>query len=355
MKIAIIIPNLMESAPYVKNFTDVFDSIGADYEFICWDRNQVLTQPIKSEKMIVFKRSGHESNHLLRKLYDYYMFSRFVVKSLKSKRYDYLTVHTIVCSIFLDKFIRKAYKGRYIFDIRDYSPIYPYVKNNVRKLISSSSFTIISSDEYKRWLPKDKDYVLGHNVRKQDLESSFYKNDFNVNKYFTILTIGQIRDFSSNSRIIDSFGNKHNFIVKFAGSGLDKENLELYSRDRYSNIHFTGRYNKEEEGNLVKNSDFINIVLPTTAFAMTQMTNRFYLSLIYKKPMIVNYESIQAKFVEKYSLGIVVNSSEDIHDKLMQYSKVFDIQVFDKGCEDMLKIITQDIDNFENEIIRHFI
>ena len=358
MKIAIIIPNIVESLPYVNNYTDVFDKMKADYEIICWNRNELNSVSQIANKTHIFNHPGLESNSLLKKMYDYWLFSRFVIKCLKRNKYDYLTVHTIVCGIFLYKFIKKKYEGRYIFDIRDYSSIVPFVVNKIEKLINSSSFSVISSLGYKSWLPQKNDYILGHNVRRNIIENSMSISkkgtDKQFNEIITILTIGQIRDFEPNSRIIDSFGNKDNCKVIFAGIGLEKERLENFSMSKYSNIHFTGRYQKEEENNIVKMADFINIVLPPSPYFRTQIANRFYLSLTSRKPLIVNEESIHARFVEKYKLGIVINSTDNIHDKVMAYIESFNKNEFDKACEDIIAIIFNDIQKFESEIIKHF-
>ena len=53
------------------------------------------------------------------------------------------------------------------------------------------------------------------------------------------------------------------------------------------------------------------------------MTNRFYLSLIFKKPMIVNKDSIQASFVKKYNLGIIISSEDNISERIMDYKNSF--------------------------------
>lgn len=359
MKIAIIIPNIIDSTPYVKNFTDVFDRIGAEYEFICWNRNELKMVSKEKEKKYVFNHPGPESNSLCRKIYDYWLFSRFVIKCLSNTQYDYLTVHTIVCGFFLNNFLKNNFEGRYVFDIRDYSPITPFINKQIEKLIRNSSFSVISSNGYKKWLPQKYDYILGHNVRKKLIENTInnQRDDDILPLYdeIRILTIGQIRDFESNSRIIDSFGNKNKIKLIFAGSGLEKEKLEKFSKERYSNIYFTGRYQKNQEKKIVENSDFINIVLPSSSLFRTQMSNRFYLSLVSRKPMIVNSESIQARFVKKYKLGIVVNSTDDIYDKLTEYIREFDKNVFDNGCEEMIANIFQDINNFEDEIIKHFV
>ncbi|TXD50335.1 MULTISPECIES: glycosyltransferase family 4 protein [unclassified Polaribacter] len=358
MKIAIIIPNVIESVPYIKNYIDVFDRMEVNYEIICWDRNQIYTALTNTDRMHLYNYSGPESNSMVQKNYDYWLFSRFVVKCLKSNNYDFLTVHTIVMGCFLGNYLKKEFKSRYIFDIRDYSPMYPFVKKKVANLIRNSIFTTISSEGFKKWLPKYSNYVMGHNVRKRVIENALMlscgneiKRDSNK---INVLTIGQIRDFTSNSRLIESLGNKDNIRMTFAGSGLATEKLKNFSKMKFFNVLFSGRYNKDDEGDIVKESDFINVILPISVLSNTLTSNRFYLSLVHKKPLIVNSESFQAELVLKYNLGFVVDSTDDIHIKLLEYIERFDKVKFENGCFKILNVIFHDIQKFEDKITFHF-
>ena len=353
MKIGIINPNIIENDPYVGYYTDVFDGIGVDYKYIGWNRNHLYPVTYKSEKAEIFHYYSPESNSNFRKIYDYWLFSRFVIKCLKKEKYDFLTIHTLVNSLFLSNQLKRNFTNKYVFDVRDYSPIYPFVKNLVKNVIQNSAFTVISSSEYKTWLPRDCDYLMGHNVKKSFVERALgeQKIERKINKEIVVLTIGQISNFSANSRLISSLGNKPTIKIVFAGHGSQKENLELFSKGTFSNVFFSGKYQKEEEPSIVKTADFINIVLPNTGLAFnTPMSNRFYLSLLYKIPMIVNEESVQAKWVKEFHLGFVVTAEEDIYEKLMKYKENFDLKEFTDGCLKMLSIVHKEINVFENSL-----
>ena len=66
--------------------------------------------------------------------------------------------------------------------------------------------------------------------------------------------------------------------------------------------------------------------------------------------MIVNEESIHASFVKKYNLGLIVNSEDDIYERIIDYKASFDYKIFINGCNDIIKIIKNDIRVFQNEI-----
>jgi type IV secretory pathway VirB4 component len=67
--------------------------------------------------------------------------------------------------------------------------------------------------------------------------------------------------------------------------------------------------------------------------------------------MIVNIESIQAKFVSEYKLGIVLKPSDQLNEKLQTYITEFNEEEFENGCLKMLEKIRNDIADFENKII----
>ncbi|UQD56125.1 hypothetical protein [Flavobacterium sp. K5-23] len=352
MKVGIVLSGNIESQPYVSYYTDVFDNIDIDYEYICWDREKVNPSVYNNHNVISIDVKGSVRNNNFRKLYDYWLFSKNVKNHLDKNHYDFLLIHTIVNGVFLKNYLIKYYKNKYIFDIRDYSPIYPFVKNTVEKIITQSLFTSVSSEGFLKWLPNKSKVVISHNVSKYSLDVSLLNNNglLNNNDSITILTIGKIRDFYSNKRVINDLGNKQGIKMIFSGSGIESEKLETFSLNNYNNILFTGPYEKKDESTFVKSSNMLNIVLPKNILSTSLISNRFYLALTHRKLMIVNEESFQATFIKKYNLGIIVKSEDDIYVKMMEYIKDFDYNSFDKGCDDLIGIIKKDIVIFENTI-----
>ena len=68
----------------------------------------------------------------------------------------------------------------------------------------------------------------------------------------------------------------------------------------YNNVKFTGYYPKKEEFSIVDGCDFMNIILPDDTLSRYLISNRFYLSLLRRKPMIVSSGGIQAEYVKEY-------------------------------------------------------
>jgi hypothetical protein len=353
MRVAIICPSNIENAPYIKYYTDVFDSMNeVEYVYITWNRFK-LKSKIINNNIYEFDKSSPTNIPNIKKYYHFKLYSNYVEKVLREGKFDFILVFTLQAALFLSRYLLRNYKYKYIFDIRDYSPIYPYFRSRIKKTIKFSATTTISSLGFKGWLPGGYSYTLGHNADKtminkainKDFKKVVLKNSKSVN----ILTIGQLRDISSNSRLILSLNNNLNFNLYFVGYGQASNSLKYISKD-FNNVFFKGRYNKKDEAKIVEQFDLINILLPVTPADNTLMSNRFYLSLIHRKPMIVNQESIQAKYVLKYNVGLIIKNNDNIPDKITEYINSFEEALYNLGCSDLLKEIKNDIDIFEFKI-----
>ena len=141
---------------------------------------------------------------------------------------------------------------------------------------------------------------------KYSLDLSDLLKDTESENGIDILTIGAIRDFSSNIEVTKAIANQDGFTLRFVGRGQGTvEKLQAYCDEvKASNVSFIGGYNKPEEAGYVKTSTFMNIFYPRIITHDTALSNRFYNSLIYRKPMIVTKDTIQGDYAEKYNVGV---------------------------------------------------
>lgn len=351
MKVCIIVPNIPENLPYINYYTDILDNNNVEFDILLWDRNHKLEYDTLPPNYYSYRKSGNESNNYLRKSFDFFWYSKFVTKHLSQNNYDTIIVCGIILAIYLKKTLISRYKFKYVFDIRDYSISLFLYKLSMNKLVTHSALNVISSEGYKKWLPVNANYILSHNIRKSLLLEDYkLKNSLLSNNKIEILTIGQLRDFESNIRIINAFGLNNKIRLKYSGDGLDSIKIQKFAKNNSTNCCFTGKYKKNDEHLIVKSCDFINVLLPEKDFVMTQMTNRFYLGILYRKPLIVNKKSIQYYFVSKYNLGFGVHLNDDLNFNLNRYLNSFDPMLFETGCREMIKDILKDIDYFENKI-----
>lgn len=349
MKVALVLPAEPEMAPYIHYYTNILEQKSIDYDLIAWNRSGNNLKHAKN--LIMYEVVSPDTLKKSKKVAGYIGFVRFVKKRLQAIEYDVVIIHTILPAVLLSRLLLKKYAGRYILDIRDRGSLLSLWKYRLKDLLSNSALNVISSPGFKRWLPKGE-FCLSHNIGLNGLEGKPIVGGIFFGEMITILSIGQIRFYEANKFVIDSLANNKRYYMHYAGFGPDSERLKEYcTMNHIDNVYFSGRYLKQDEPQILANSDFINIVFPNTIGALYAMPNRFYGAAIFRKPVIVSEGSIQAEYVRKYGMGIVVSQTDNLRAKIESYIESFDANEFIKGCDDFLEEIKSDNLDFENHFI----
>ncbi len=348
-KIAIIIPDNPERQPHVALFTRLFDEYRIDYEIICWVKNGVS---LEHNNWHVYNNDFDNRSSIIQKFIYMYKFCIFTKKIIRRNKYKYLISFSISSSIFLFDLLIRKYRNKYIFDIRDYSQIlniFP-CKRLLNILINNSFFTTISSLGFLAWLPKNANkYILSHNIDECKLKVIF-PYDINLSTK-RILTIGNLRDVDANTHIINAFCNTE-YKLEFAGDGYAAPILKEYCiKEEIRNVIFKGAYKKADEDSIIDGCDIMNIYLPNNTVSNYLMTNRFYLSVLFCKPMIVSSGCFQAELVKRFNLGVVVSKNDDIYHKVNSYIHSFDKKEYYIGRNDFLNQVRKDVEIFHNHLL----
>lgn len=353
MKVALIIPGSIWFAPYVRNYTRIFDEQKVDYGIISWNREG----DDKPEGFQYNKRceSGHDSAS-----FSAYMgYLKFIKSTIIEQGFDRIIIFGPQITCLLSAFLLRYFRGRYMIDYRDLSIEQKFgFKQLFALMLKYSCVNVISSPGFKRCLPKRK-YYLSHNfdVRAviDALENNCSEDGFNVDKGISVLTIGAIRDYSSNIEVTKALANKEGFTLRFVGRGKGTvERLQDYCNEVAArNVTFVGGYDKPEESGYVKSSTFMNIFYPRIITHDTALSNRFYNSLIYRKPMIVTKNTIQGYYAEKYKVGIAVQDCQNLIDDLKSFLKQ-DYYEYCKRCNGLLKVFLKDQYEFV-EAVKKFV
>lgn len=324
MKIALVCPSNILYMPYVENYTNILDEIDLQYDSINWDRFKIEKD---SEFTYRDSKIGHQRSFL-----DYFKYSRFVLNILEKNNYDKVVVFGIQLVFFLKSYLIKEYSNKYIIDIRDYNRIINYF--NLEKAVDHSNFTVLSSPGYKEWLPKSNKYIINHNTKIESLdELKVIDSDIKNTDVININYIGSIRDYKININFINSLKNKKHIALNFHGEGAINKDIENHVINQtIGNVKLTGRYEKEQESQLYKSSDFINILIPDDSInSRTLLPNRLYNAAIYGKPILTFDGTYLSEIVKKYNLGIVVESFNNIETVIMQYINDFKLEFYENG------------------------
>lgn len=343
MKIGLILASNIWFSPYLSIYTNILDNNKVDYTIISWNRDG-RDKPI-----------GYQYDELLEgpaRFNSYRRYARFVKKVIQHEKIDRLILFGPQEAILLSDLLIR-YKKKYIVDYRDLSIEQKIGFKQIYSLILKNSYAnIISSPGFKKCLPKNE-YLISHNfnidiVKKTlDLEE---KKDYNINNKIDILTIGGIRDYSSNIEIVKALANSSDFKCRFVGKGNASEKIESYCKENnIKNVYFQGYYPKEEEPIHIKESTFMNIFYPRIITHDTAMSNRFYNSLIYKKPMIVTKNTTQGDYAEKYKVGVVLDDCHNLKNKLLNFLET-DFSEYAKNCNKLLSLFLEDEKEFVNKI-----
>lgn len=347
MKVALIITNNIWFCPYVKIYSSILDDNHIPYDIISWNRD--LSEP-KNEFAWSFSPQMGAANRFI----EYFKYSRFVRHLLENKHYDRIVLFGNALPVFLCFFLKRHYNKQYIIDFRDLGIEQKLIfKGFFAKSLKNSALNIVSSPGFLKYLPKGH-FLISHNFNVSNVKSALKNRNVNIeiDEGIDILTIGGIRDYSSNIEVIKSLANKKDFKLRFVGKGGAAESLEQYVKEeKINNVSFSGYYKKENEPDIIRRATFLNIFYPKVKTHSSALSNRFYNALIMKKPMLVTSNSVQGDFVEKYQLGLSLDNCDNLDCKIKSFLKEFDRNAFEERCNILLEKFLQDYELFENSVL----
>lgn len=344
MRVGLICGSSLLYLPYIESYKRILKSINVDYQIINWDRFHIEND---LEYKYRDKKVGHKRNYI-----DYLKFKTFIINILENEKFDKLVVFNLQLAHFLGNFLCKYYKGNYILDLRDYHKIIKFT--NVKNLVENSFLIVISSPGFKDWLPKSEKYIINHNTQfssKSLIKETKVEVKNRLNGTVIISYIGTLRDYDINEKFIRSLSNKKNIKLVFHGDGIINRQIEDYiNKNNIANVNVFGRYYKEEEAELYKKSDLINIFLDQDINGKTLLPNRLYNAVIYNKPIITLSGTYLAELVIKYNLGLALPSFENVENHIFSYLEEFDETEYQQGRIKFLKQVMCDNHLFDLKI-----
>lgn len=351
-KILLISGSNPNRTPFIGFYLNILERCRASYDILYWNRDvNDKIEEIKGNE-IVYDMPLFIYSNPLKKIYATYRFYIFGKRIIKRGNYDKVICFTILTSIFFQHYLKRRFDKKYIFDIRDHSPLAskPLFKSLFKKMVCNSYATVISSRGFRKWLPQDSHYIISHNIDSSLLSHNPCR--IANRKGIEILTIGFFVRFTPNGYLIQSLGNVEDVKLSFVGYGPCYKKYEDYCKSKnIQNVEFKGRYQKEEELSYYNQCNMVNILLPHTLNSDTCMSNRFYNAVVARKPMIVNSGCLQAELVEKYKLGLVVDNYINVGQQILDYYQNLNWGEFFAGCERFIEEVTQDNLTFENKVI----
>lgn len=346
-KVLLVLPAGIEKSPYIQYYVELFSRNNIAYDIIyISSKGYICRRSFNGYEKIVYKPLLVKNIYVLKLCF-------FILSMMIACRYRFVIIFSIPLILFSFLFFKIRKENSYIYDIRDYSRILNYRLFRLLfvRAILDAPLVVLSSFGFKKWLPK-REYVLSHNVSRFLIEKKVEGEKIN-SKIYTILTIGQIRDYDVNLLLMESLANDSLFMMQFAGYGKVYDLLKEQSKKLdIDNVDFLGSYLKENEGDIVAKVSFINAITSRNILSDNLLTNRLYLSCLYYKPIIVLSNTYQAELVRKYKLGIIVDDIIELKVKLMEYLQEYNYYDFKANCDVFRKDVFNDIVVFESQVMR---
>ncbi len=330
--IAIILYGSFELAPFAQLYMNMLAESGEKYHLIGWKREAQLTYA--GDNVFVYGgRAAKRFSSAASKVIPAEGYRRFVKKLIRKYRYDKLVILTTQTAVILADVLLGSYRGRYVFDYRDrsYEYIAPY-RALVNAIIKNSAAAAVSSPWFTEGLTA-KDYLLVHNFRGECLGKG---RDVCAKKAdgekLVIGYVGTLREFSYHKALIDIFADDGRYEFFTYGCGDDTEALAEYAGN-FGNIHVCGAYSEDDKYGITDKFDMMIYNYPYSYVNDCAVANKYYDSLIMKKPMIVNPETVIGRYICENGLGVGINMADaDCGDVIFDWYRAFDADEFSRRC-----------------------
>lgn len=352
--IALVFCGDLRYCPYINRYIDRLEKAEMDYKVYFWNRSNFDLD--LSKHYIYYNEGSDLSSTKGKKLLDFLKFRRWLIRQLQINHHNKIIALSTLTGILLGSSLYKM-KGKYIFDIRDYSyehiPFFYWIE---KKIIKNSAFTAISSEGFKSFLPPH-DYIIAHNFNRNDIVkgAKLEKTDGKINFVWN----GVVRYFEFQRYYLDTLKNDSRFNIVFHGEGPELNIYKEYcKKNGFENIIFTGAYNNLEKEYLLKDAHILNNCYGYTKKAGNKLkyavSNRFYDGIIYHIPQLVEPNGYKTNWTNSTGIGISFFPDKDFPDKLYEYYQEIEENTFDCACENLLHSIIED-DNHYIKMIDEFI
>lgn len=291
-------------------YTEYLERNNIEYDIIYIDKYQEK-ENINAKNIYSYELKINREWSMPRKLIKYYGFKNYAKEIIKNNKYDFIIVWNSFTAFMFSGFLSKKYKDKYCINIRDYAyekylPVYVKIK----QVIKNSSFTTISSDGFRQFLPKHE-YITVHSLNKKILKNCKPKNELRKKgEPIRITFIGYVRFFENDKKLIDALGNDDRFIVQFFGEG--SQVLESYAKEKkYSNIICKGRFDPSQTQDLLKEADIINNLYGIGDIALdTALSIKLYYAVHLNIPILVFKGTYMEEISQRYGIGYAIDEHE---------------------------------------------
>lgn len=333
-------------------YTEYMDKNNIEYDLIYVNKFNDSTS-INATNIFRFDAKIKQDWSISRKVAHYWKMRKFATKIFDRSSYDFIIVWNEVTSFLFADILKKKYAGHYCINIRDYfyNNIF-FVKMRLIDAISNSSFTTISSDAFRKYLPKF-DYTMVHSLNRKLLNDLQPRAKIrNKTEPIRILYIGQIGWFENLYKFIDEMANDTRYEIIFAGTG--SEVVSDYIKDKeITNIKIYGRFEPDETSFYLKQADVLyNLYGCGFRHVDTALSIKFYYAVYLKLPILAFENTYMQEMSCKYGIGFSVkeNGISGLADDFFEWYHSINQKEIVNKCDSFL----EEIEKSHENLIRQF-
>lgn len=336
--------------PYIQYYERHLRKHNHEYDIVLWNRSG---HDVNMPNSFVYAGKDHHSK--LGKVIPFLGWRRFVLKVLREQHYDRLIILTTMPAILLTDKLLGEYRGRYWFDIRDftYEDVRLY-KNLVGKLVRAASAVSISSPAFRTFLPDADNIFLTHNISNQEFAEKHCQMDIHK-KPLRIGFVGGIQFVEQNRLLLRQFANHPDYQLRYVGKAhLGCDLKPFCDENGIQNADFFPAFTNDQKPAIYQDIQLINCVYGNNnQVVRLLLPNRLYDCVLFKKPMLVSKGTYLEQIITEYNLGVAVDAeNENVVQTVDHYLENFDHQAFEDGCKRFLEKVDVDVTAYREALLR---
>lgn len=354
MKVGIICFWDRYATPYLSKYEKILNDNGIEYDVILWERSDKLSSQFKDRDIVIhLPTSGNKIDKLKIML----LWKKKVLSILKNNKYSKIIVLSTSPGILLGGYLRRHYRHKYIFDIRDYTyELYRIYYNAEKKVIENSYFTTISSKGFESWLPK-YNYVINHNITHGDLVQ-YHAKDLKTTRPLNFAFIGNLRLYEGTYNLLLALKNVDWIQQTYVGREICGDNLHTIKEENHiNNMMIEGPFLPENKPSVYEKVHFVNSVYGSKdrivkVVVDTAISNKLYDAATFRCPIVASEGTFLADEVMRYGLGFAVNlDASNGKESFEKYLVNYDPEEFEENCIRFLSSVAEDERFFEQKVL----
>lgn len=358
MKILLIGFAKMKYMPYMHFYLDQIDWQQHNVHVLYWNRDCAPEVPPAGVTCHEFAWSMEDDIPKLRKLRGFFEYRKFAAGLLRRERFDRIVVMHSLPGVLLSGLLIRQYRGRFIFDYRDYTyeSFAPY-RRIIHALVRASLATFVSSDGFRDALPELDKVYTSHNLRRDAL--SHRGQPRRTDGPLRIAFWGYIRHEQLNRRIIRALAGDRRFQLHFYGrEQAIALRLKDYAREiGAENVVFHGAYDPGDQDAFAAETDLLHNLYSNTEAPAQQraMTNKYYDGLVYRLPQLCMKDSFVGRRVMQEGVGLVCDpDAPDFADTIWNDYQQLDPEELGRRCDAALEKVLREYEEGRS-VIEHAI